>query len=105
VGSHQVSVFLIDSDGNQVTLTHALEVLASDLPAPRLRGAVPEAELIVALYPDDLGQYTPETIPQAEGETPDTGNDFPTGLIWGGAGVLVLLGAALAWSRSRDRSI
>jgi hypothetical protein len=99
VGTHQISVTLGDTDGNEVTLTHALEVVASEIPAPRAPGSVPEAETMLALFPD-LDGYTTNG---AQEESPAAGGTGVPGAIVGAIGAIVVLGGALAWRRARDQ--
>ena len=104
LGTHQISVALTDSDGNQLTLTKQLEVVESDLPALRLQGAVPEAELIVALGPANLDQYPFDPPPTAEEPLPPAAESgIPLAAIWIAIGGLVVLAAGLIWRRTGDR--
>jgi hypothetical protein len=100
-GTHQISVDLADSEGNAVTLTHTLEVLASDIPAPRQPGAVPEAEEILTVFPD-LESYTSDQVSTAEDDPEAIEDPVQTWWLWVGGGVVALLVAGLLIRRRRE---
>jgi hypothetical protein len=102
VGAHEISVTVRDSDGNEVTITRALTVEESDLPEPRRPGAVPEAELLVALGPANLDRYLVEGLSSNQvGDDPAPGTPAASGrwAIWGVVALSGLATLGLFWRR------
>lgn len=97
-GQHEITVAVVDSDGNESILKSDVRIVPSDIPAPRTLGSEREAETILALGPGGLDRYRPETA--ATEEPPPAGSDYAWAL---GAltAALVLVAGAVAWRRSR----
>ena len=60
LGTHEISLTVVDSDGNEVTTTRVVEVVESELSPPRVEGDVPLAEAIVRAGPGALDQFAGE---------------------------------------------
>ena len=98
LGVHEISLTASDSDGNEVTLSQPVEVVAGELAPPRLPGDVPDAEMIAKLGPAALDQLvTTETVVPADDD--GNGESSPAiviAVLSAFAAVLVVL-----WTRAR----
>lgn len=99
VGTHQIDVVVSDSSGNEVTLSTEVEVVPGDLQEPRLEGAVPDAETLARLGPDDLDLFELSAGTNEESGVPESSLPLVVPIVV--ATVLMVLGVGLVLRRNR----